>query len=655
MLKALDPENSIQFWTSFALSRDRDTPWTLTELQTAFRFLLETRGTTVKFCFFIDGLDELEGDKSNLISFTRSVGEYPHLKFCISSRPWMIFEDEFNSKPHLMLQDLTFHDIKLFVDSELSSSVAFKEPRIMDEIASEFLIQSVSEKASGVFLWVVLVVRSLMEGLRDGDRLPDLQRRLDSLPPELDDLFRTILHHFDRRLIKQASALFQMVKASPSPLSLLCLSLADEEDAGLATRQRVEPSLFFPRQRFYRALNMRRRPDSRCKGLLETGAIWVKADALLHPRRDYLDPADVVAGRVDSVDGILRSSSAPPVSTGESDMVVLRDYRQLPPEYGDLLANADVEYLHRTVKDFLDPDDIWQEISSATDPDFDPHLALARSYLHQLKCVHYNFSVRVPEGTWNAIFWVLEFASLAEAKGTSQVALLDELAKYMARFFPRTTQQTNPPIQDTVRWPIEPPGPPTDFMHLAVQCGLRLYVERKLGQTQPGIDYVRSLLETSVSRYSTKYTRPKGPPFLRDRPRRDIAESLMAHGRILGHERQRWLQKIKACCETLLPASSAEEADAHDDEGDEPYLIRTSYDMIALDRENPYRQTLLHNREVVANFGTTSLAPITEEPSPVEASCMRTPAAASNTFLVSFKRRLKKLYLSYLRRIKTPP
>jgi hypothetical protein len=125
----------------------------------------------------------------------------------------------------------------------------------------------------------------------------------------------------------------------------------------------------------------------------------------------------------------------------------------------------------------------------------------------------------------------------------------------------------------------------------------------------------------------------------------------MAHGRILGHERQRWLQKIEACFEALLPRSLAEEADAQDDEGDVPYLIRNSSDMIPLDRENPYWQTVLHNREVVVNFGTTSLIPIAEEPSPAEISALRAPVPTP-TILVSFKTRLKKLYHSSWSRIK---
>jgi hypothetical protein len=47
---------------------------------------------------------------------------------------------------------------------------------------AEVLIEDVTQKASGVFLWVRLVVKSLLEGLRDGDTVEDLRSRLLLIP-----------------------------------------------------------------------------------------------------------------------------------------------------------------------------------------------------------------------------------------------------------------------------------------------------------------------------------------------------------------------------------------------------------------------------------------------------------------------------------------
>jgi len=40
--------------------------------------------------------------------------------------------------------------------------------------------------AQGVFVWVYLVVRSLLDGFAEGDRLVHMQRRLHSLPTDLE-------------------------------------------------------------------------------------------------------------------------------------------------------------------------------------------------------------------------------------------------------------------------------------------------------------------------------------------------------------------------------------------------------------------------------------------------------------------------------------
>ena len=170
-----------------------------------------------------------------------------------------------------------------------------------------------------------------------------------------------------------------MVKSAPCPLSLLCLSLADEENTKLAVQAKAEPTLFFPRQRFYRALNMRRRLDSRCKGLLEAAPVWINEKHI--SSCDTLPANDlIVVEQQGDTPGVV-VTIAPDDGKG-GNAAILRDFSTLPPDRGDLLANADVEYLHRTVKDFLEQPDVWQQIVAATDANFQPHLALARSYVH---------------------------------------------------------------------------------------------------------------------------------------------------------------------------------------------------------------------------------------------------------------------------------
>ncbi|KAM7196617.1 hypothetical protein V8F33_006116 [Rhypophila sp. PSN 637] len=244
--------------------------------------------------------------------------------------------------------------------------------------------------------------------------------------------------------MQDASALFQIVKASPVPLSLLCLSLADD-GPGLAIQARINPVLFFPEQRFYRALNMRRRLDSRCKGLLEVSPVWIKGAQLSTNDMSDSHGMEEVPDRGPGP-GIPIITITPPTTvenhgrdldTGNDDVNILRDLSHLSPERADLLADARIGYLHRTVKDFLDQPAIWVKITAATGPKFNPQLALARSYLLQLKWVHSSYSnSAVPKEVWTAVFSVLNFSKQMQAmEAAESMELLNELGRVIAPLF----------------------------------------------------------------------------------------------------------------------------------------------------------------------------------------------------------------------------
>lgn len=55
-------DNVLLRWNSFALSRDMTASWTWDELKQAFRLLVDYDEFPIRFCFFIDSLDELRGD-----------------------------------------------------------------------------------------------------------------------------------------------------------------------------------------------------------------------------------------------------------------------------------------------------------------------------------------------------------------------------------------------------------------------------------------------------------------------------------------------------------------------------------------------------------------------------------------------------------------
>lgn len=122
----------------------------------------------------------------------KRVSRSRNIKVCLSSRPWPVFRDAFHGLPSLALQDLTYNDIEAYINSAL-------EENILTEIV---------QRASNVFLWVVLVVRSLLQGLRNQDGINDLTRRLCEIPVDLEGYFNRMLQKLDRFYLAEARQLF---------------------------------------------------------------------------------------------------------------------------------------------------------------------------------------------------------------------------------------------------------------------------------------------------------------------------------------------------------------------------------------------------------------------------------------------------------------
>jgi hypothetical protein len=95
---------------------------------------------------------------------------------CASSRPLLAFERAFTTSPRLILQNLTYTDIGLYVSNKLSDNDRMKTIEIVEPGLRADLTSSIVTNASGVFLWVHLVVGSLLDGLGNYDVGADLKR-----------------------------------------------------------------------------------------------------------------------------------------------------------------------------------------------------------------------------------------------------------------------------------------------------------------------------------------------------------------------------------------------------------------------------------------------------------------------------------------------
>ena len=397
--------------------------WTRSELLEAFAQLRQHSLSSMRFCFFIDGLDEYDGQHGELIELVIELLSSPSIKLCLSSRPWNVFEAAFNGRNirKLYVEDLNKSDIELFVRNKLVDRTDFIRYQQRD-CRCNAIIEEIVEKAQGVFLWVFLVVRSMAEGLDNADRFIDLQRRLRSFPADLDAYFRHILFSLDPIYREQTAHAFQVSLHTRRPLSLLNHWFLDreEEQEGFAIEMKID--VLSQDNLLSRNAEMRTRLNGRCKGLLE----------------------------VSSFDR--------------------------------------VDFLHRTVKDFLLAEDMQRLLVAWTHGQFNVHLAICRMRLAEFKSLQIHPCQFLSPG----IFFlkvddILDHAKEVEIRtGHTPMALLDAFDLTIMQISGQTlsdasSQKAVPwkgwDLSRESKWEAH-----NSFLTLSIEKELKIYIKEKLDQ-----------------------------------------------------------------------------------------------------------------------------------------------------------------------------
>jgi NACHT domain len=280
-------------------------PFTWTELSKALEFL--TSDLQSRYCFFIDGLDEFDGDHDEMTDFIIKLGVRPNMKICVASRPWAIFQDKFHNQPTLQIQELTERDIQIFVSQKLHQSNQFCNLETLMPREAQKLIDEVVFRAEGVFLWANLVVKSLLDGLWAGDNLSDLRHRLFALPADLEKLFDKLLTSLDPPAFEQVSKWFQMIRlmkimyTNSLTLYLAKYSLREAMEATIIPHSETELQFIDD--------CMTKRFSSKCRGFLEVTAplknsIWFRRVTYLHRTiKDYLEKPQIRKAIINATSG----------------------------------------------------------------------------------------------------------------------------------------------------------------------------------------------------------------------------------------------------------------------------------------------------------------------------------------------------------------
>ena len=369
-------------WESPDLYQDDPDPWSIQELSDCFARLAKDPRAPRLF-LLVDGLDEYDGEHRDLVQVLQRLNGSPRIKICVSSRPWNVFEDAFggNAEQKLRLQDFTRDDITLYAKDQLEADDRFLKLKIQDPRYLQ-LEEDIVNKAEGVFLWVFLVIRALLRGLTDDNDITFLKERLDSLPAGLEDYFTKMLGTIEAVYQEQTARIFQVMVHSIQSLPAVCLEFLaiEKKDPDYALHE-IPPFETADKVNTV-SIRMRKYVNARCKDLLEVHTM-------------------------SSEDGKNFTSR--------------------------------VDFLHRSVRDFLATRDVYDLLETRTGEHFDARVSLCKISLADIKTMcHIPHSLPVRpsyEVLAGLIYDFFYYVRMAERYcGSCEITLVDELHEVLRTY-----------------------------------------------------------------------------------------------------------------------------------------------------------------------------------------------------------------------------
>ncbi|KAH6721901.1 hypothetical protein BKA61DRAFT_700906 [Leptodontidium sp. MPI-SDFR-AT-0119] len=347
--------------------------WSLSYASGALTQLL--RRDLGKVILFIDGLDEYHGDHSNhldperpeyyreIVNLLKSLSSND-LKICFSSRPLLIFHNNFDRRPNLRLEDLTANDIYTYAKDKLVDDPVVAELRLEQDWDPSQIVSSIVEKANGVFQWVVLVVRSLLNGIDKFDDFEKLMDRLNDIPQDLMKVFDYMLKQIELQYRVEGFKIFAMadqalimtqyqqqgrgINFSDGRYEELCMlglwfglefELMLEKSKTRHTVTRLSDSLSTDIDIAKAIREVDRKLKSRCSGLLETGPAMLTGDGY------------------------------------DRDNVLLESR----------FGNRRLQYVHRSAKEFLDLEETKAGFQKEIPATYDPKTSLLWSAIQRIR------------------------------------------------------------------------------------------------------------------------------------------------------------------------------------------------------------------------------------------------------------------------------
>ncbi|KAH6000885.1 hypothetical protein HBI82_160660 [Parastagonospora nodorum] len=166
--------------------------FTFKELTKAFGLMVSD--VSKKFMFMVDGLDEMDEYPSELVEAIISAAKKDNVKIIVSSCDSPELETAFEGRPNLVLDEWTKKDAASYIMNTFDKTETLVTMRRRSDNVEEMnVINTLAEKANGVFLWAKLATDFMIQGTKEDDTFTAMRFRAGELPDTLDLLVPVIV------------------------------------------------------------------------------------------------------------------------------------------------------------------------------------------------------------------------------------------------------------------------------------------------------------------------------------------------------------------------------------------------------------------------------------------------------------------------------
>ncbi|KAI1347005.1 hypothetical protein F5Y01DRAFT_296381 [Xylaria sp. FL0043] len=414
--------------TSVYQNRLHHEVWEMEDLIGIFKRIAQQTSLNTRFCFFVDGLDEYDGEEKDIIRLLQELSSSKHIKICASSRPGRQYESILPRDVHTFdIARFTKGDMERYIDTRLQSCTNWRNLAATDPVCQDILSE-LSARAGGVWLWVSLVTADIIKEAEKNEEVATLRRIVDAFPADLHKYFERIIERIPRFHQEEMAQIFLIAVEELQPLPLYAFALLEQErkNTNYATDASITP-------------------------VSET-----------HVEPQYPALKDRIRNRC-------------------SDLLIVDDGPH------PVFLSHSVDFLHRTVRDFLQGD-YDKQLRAYVKKEFDPLVSLSRICLGLLKALPvFQFRDRdivnkVIGLTDELLYYAHEIEKRKNLQDTPLISILDELDRVNCHHARDVTNHWTHARDSPARrgYDVYSEGGNCNFLALAVQARLVQYVRVKV-------------------------------------------------------------------------------------------------------------------------------------------------------------------------------